>query len=41
VSSLRSYGPLAYSDNECAKQLLLALDGHVWGYENHYVRGIS
>jgi hypothetical protein len=31
VSSLRSYGPLAYSDNECAKQLLYALDDHVWG----------
>jgi hypothetical protein len=29
VSSLRSYGPLAYSDNECAKQLLYALDDHV------------
>jgi hypothetical protein len=31
VSSLRSYGPLAYSDNERAKQLLYALDDHVWG----------
>jgi hypothetical protein len=31
VSSLRSCGPLAYSDNECAKQLLYALDGSVWG----------
>jgi hypothetical protein len=31
VSSLRSCGPLAYSDNERAKQLLYALDGHVWG----------
>jgi hypothetical protein len=31
VSSLRSCGPLAYSDNECAKQLLYALGGHVWG----------
>jgi hypothetical protein len=39
VSSLRSCGPLAYSDNECAKQLLYALDDHV-GYENHYFRGI-
>jgi hypothetical protein len=29
VSSLRSYGPLAYSDNEHAKQLLYALDDHV------------
>jgi hypothetical protein len=31
VSSLRSYGPLAYSDNEHAKQLLYALDDSVWG----------
>jgi hypothetical protein len=31
VSSLRSCGPLAYSDNEHAKQLLYALDDHVWG----------
>jgi hypothetical protein len=31
VSNLRSCGPLAYSDNECAKQLLYALDDHVWG----------
>jgi hypothetical protein len=31
VSSLRSCGPLAYSDNECAKQLLYALDDHVSG----------
>jgi hypothetical protein len=31
VSSLRSCGPLAYFDNECAKQLLCALDDHVWG----------
>jgi hypothetical protein len=31
VSNLRSYGPLAYSDNECAKQLLYAFDDHVWG----------
>jgi hypothetical protein len=31
VSSLCSCGPLAYSDNECAKQLLYALDDHVWG----------
>jgi hypothetical protein len=30
VSSLRSCGPLAYSDNECAKQLLYAFDDHVW-----------
>jgi hypothetical protein len=31
MSNLRSCGPLAYSDNECAKQLLYALDDHVWG----------
>jgi hypothetical protein len=31
VSSLRSYGPLAYSDNERAKQLLYALDDSIWG----------
>jgi hypothetical protein len=31
VSSLRSCGPLAYSDNECAKQLLYALDDSIWG----------
>jgi hypothetical protein len=31
VSSLRSCGPIAYSDNEHAKQLLYALDDHVWG----------
>jgi hypothetical protein len=30
VSSLRSYGPLAYSDNERAKQLLYAFNDHVW-----------
>jgi hypothetical protein len=30
VSSLRSCGPIAYSDNEHAKQLLYALDDHVW-----------
>jgi hypothetical protein len=29
ISSLHSYGPLAYSDIECAKQLLYALDDHV------------
>jgi hypothetical protein len=33
VSSLRSYGPLAYSDNEHAKQLLYALDDFVWGMQ--------
>jgi hypothetical protein len=31
VSSLRSYDPLAYSNNERAKQLLYALDDSVWG----------
>jgi hypothetical protein len=31
VNSLRSYVPLAYSDNERAKQLLYALDDQVWG----------
>jgi hypothetical protein len=31
VSNLRSRGPLAYSDNECAKQFLYALDDHMWG----------
>jgi hypothetical protein len=31
ASSLRSCGPLAYFDNEHAKQLLCALDDHVWG----------
>jgi hypothetical protein len=31
VSSLCSCDPLAYSDNEHAKQLLYALDDHVWG----------
>jgi hypothetical protein len=31
VSSLRSCGPLAYSDNERAKHLLYALDDSVWG----------
>jgi hypothetical protein len=31
VSSLRSCGPLAYSDNERPKQLLYALDDSVWG----------
>jgi hypothetical protein len=31
VSSLHSCGPLAYSDNECTKQLLNALDDNVWG----------
>jgi hypothetical protein len=31
VSSLRSCGPLAYSDNKRVKQLLYALDNSVWG----------
>jgi hypothetical protein len=31
VSSLHSCRPLAYSDNECGKQLLYALDDSVWG----------
>jgi hypothetical protein len=31
VSSLHSCGPLTYSDNECAKQLLYAHDDSVWG----------
>jgi hypothetical protein len=29
VSNLRLCGPLAYSDNECVKQFLYALDDHV------------
>jgi hypothetical protein len=31
VSTLYSCDPLAYSDNEHAKQLLYVLDDHVWG----------
>jgi hypothetical protein len=31
MSNLHSCGPLTYSDNEHAKQLLYALDDHVWG----------
>jgi hypothetical protein len=31
VSNLRACGLLAYTDNECAKQLLYTLDDHVWG----------
>jgi hypothetical protein len=31
ISSLHSCGPLAYFDNERAKQLLYALDNHIWG----------
>jgi hypothetical protein len=34
VSNLRAYGPLAYTDNECAKQLLYALNDHVWGMKS-------
>jgi hypothetical protein len=30
VSNLRSCGPLAYSDNERAKQLLYTLDNYMW-----------
>jgi hypothetical protein len=30
VSNLRAWGPLAYTDNERDKQLLYALDDHVW-----------
>jgi hypothetical protein len=31
VSNLRFCGPLTYSDNERTKQLLYALDDHIWG----------
>jgi hypothetical protein len=31
MSNLRSCGPLAYSNNELAKQLLYVLDDHGWG----------
>jgi hypothetical protein len=31
VSNLRACHLLAYTDNECAKQLLYAIDDHVWG----------
>jgi hypothetical protein len=31
VSNLRACGPLTYTDNERAKQLLYALNDHVWG----------
>jgi hypothetical protein len=30
ISNLRSCGPLAYSNNERAKQLLYVLDDHIW-----------
>jgi hypothetical protein len=33
VSNLRACGPLTYTDNKHAKQLLYALDAHAWGYE--------
>jgi hypothetical protein len=31
ASNLRSCGPLAYSNNECVKQLMYALDDLAWG----------
>jgi hypothetical protein len=31
VSNLIACGPLTYTDNEHPKQLLYALDDHVWG----------
>jgi hypothetical protein len=31
MSSLRSCGPIAYSDNKRGKQLIYALDDHAWG----------
>jgi hypothetical protein len=31
LSNLRACNPLAYTYNECVKQLLYALDDHVWG----------
>jgi hypothetical protein len=31
MSNLRACGPPAYTDNQRAKQLLYALDDHVWG----------
>jgi hypothetical protein len=31
MSNLRACGHLSYTNNECAKQLLYALDDHVWG----------
>jgi uncharacterized protein YbjT (DUF2867 family) len=34
VSNLRACGPLAYTDDECAKQLLYALDDHVWVWKS-------
>jgi hypothetical protein len=35
VSKLRACGALAYTDNKRAKQLLYALDDHVWGMSVH------
>jgi hypothetical protein len=40
VGSLRSCDPLAYSDNDRAKQLMYVLDDSVWGYENNCFRRI-
>jgi hypothetical protein len=40
ISSSHSCGPLSYSDNEHAKQLLYALDDSVWGHEDHCFRGV-
>jgi hypothetical protein len=40
VSSLHSCGSLAYSDNECVKQLLYALDDSVWGIKITVFRGV-
>jgi hypothetical protein len=40
VSSLRSCGPLAYSDNERAKQLLYALDDSIWGMKNTVLKDL-
>jgi hypothetical protein len=34
VSNLRACGPLAYTNNERAKQFLYALDDHVWGMKS-------
>jgi hypothetical protein len=34
VSNFRACGPLAYTDNECDKQLLYALHDHVWGMKS-------
>jgi hypothetical protein len=34
VSNVRVCSPLAYTNNEYAKQLLYALDDHVWGIKS-------